>query len=495
MITSDDSVTNLVIHGGSGMTLIGSFGEVHFGHAQLGDQRRTKRLVQLVDQMCARPGGTLPQKLRSPADLRAFYRLMGKRDVTHEAILQAHRQATLQAVEDLAKPVLVIHDSTELEYTTHHSLETLGPIGNGYRRGYIAHHSLAVDPETRETIGLCNQVLHCRAQPPKSETRAQRNKRASRESRLWLHGTQLLPGRWQLIDVCDRGADTTEFLQHEMASGRRFVIRSCHDRCLLVGHGSPKESPKRKLREFANTLSPAGVWTLQVTCKSELRSPRRKGKKKRVTRSKRDARMAVAFAAVQLRPSHARQSDAAMKMWIVRVWELDPPEGQERMEWTLLTNEPVESFEAAYRVVGWYECRWIIEEYHKGMKTGCRTESLQFTSEERLQPAIALLSVVTLTLLQLRQSSRRADAKTRKATTIIGSSYVEVLSLWRHKKIHRDWTIHEFYYALARLGGHQNRKNDHPPGWQILWEGWKELLPMVIGYDAAKSKVQKCGQT
>ena len=129
------------------------------------------------------------------------------------------------------------------------------------------------------------------------------------------------------------------------------------------------------------------------------------------------------------------------------------------------------------------------------MKTGCRTEDIQFTSEDRLQPAIALLSVVTLTLLQLRQASRRSDAHTRKATTIIGSSYVEVLSLWRHKTIKPDWTVHDFYYALARLGGHQNRKNDHPPGWQVLWEGWKELLPMVIGYDVARTKIERCGQT
>ena len=60
------------------MTHAKSFGEVNFGHAQLGDKRRTKRLVSLVDQMCLRPGGTLPQKFRNPADVRAFYRLMGK---------------------------------------------------------------------------------------------------------------------------------------------------------------------------------------------------------------------------------------------------------------------------------------------------------------------------------------------------------------------------------------------------------------------------------
>jgi len=475
------------------MTQAKSFGEMNFGHADLGDKRRTKRLVKLADLMCLRPGGTLPQKLRNPADLQAFYRLMDKDDVTHQAMLDSHREATMQRIGQLQGAVLVLHDTTELEYTTRKSLTGLGQIGNGNRRGYITHNSLAVDPETKDVIGLCNQVLHRRPKVPKSETRAQRNKRASRESLLWIKGTKPLPADRQIVDVCDRGADTSEFIEHEMNSGRRFVIRASHDRCILVGHGAPEESDSCKLKQYASTLEQAGTWTLQVTSKSEMKSPKGKGKKKLVKRIRREANMAVAFAPVQINPSKPCKANQPMKVWIVRVWEIDPPEGQERLEWILLTNEPVGCFEAAYQVVGWYECRWIVEEYHKGMKTGCRTEDLQFTSEDRLQPAIALLSVVTLTLLQLRQASRRSDAQTRNATTIIDKSYVEVLSLWRHKTIKRDWTVHDFYYALARLGGHQNRKHDHPPGWQVLWEGWKELLPMVIGYDIAKSKCKKCG--
>lgn len=475
------------------MTQAEGFGEVNFGHADLGDKRRTKRLVKLADQMCLRPGGTLPQKLRNPADLQALYRLMDKDDVTHEAILDSHRQATMQRIKQLEGPVLVLHDTTELEYTTRKSLTKLGQIGNGNRRGYITHNSLAVDPETRDVIGLCNQVLHRRPKVSKSETRAQRNKRKSRESLLWIKGTEPLPADRQIVDVCDRGADTSEFIKHEMNSGRRFVIRASHDRCILVGHGTVEESDSCKLKQYASTLPHAGTWTLQVSSKSEMKSPKGKGKKKLVKRIAREANMAVAFAPVQIIPSQPRKSSLPMKVWIVRVWEIDPPEGQERLEWILITNESVGCFEAAYRVVGWYECRWIVEEYHKGMKTGCRIEDLQFTSEDRLQPTIAILSVVTLTLLQLRQASRRSDAHTRKATTIIGSSYVEVLSLWRHKTIKPDWTVRDFYYALARLGGHQNRKNDHPPGWQVLWEGWKELMPMVIGYDIAKSKHKKCG--
>lgn len=473
-----------------------SFGEMQFGGAQLGDRRRTNRLVKLVDQMCQRPGGTLPQKFRSPADLRAFYRLMRADDVTHEAILSPHRQATLERIEQLETPVLVIHDSTELDFTTHKSLDHLGQIGSGTRRGYIVHNSLAVDPQTREVLGLCNQVLHQRPRISKQETNAQKRKRKTRESLLWLKGTEPLPGKWQFVDVCDRGADSFEFLEHEMASGRRFVIRSSYDRRIFVGHDEPQSTDNSKLHEYMRTLPQAGTWMLQVTSKVEVRSPRRRGKKKTVKRAARVANMAVAFAPVQIRPSTKKTGNYGnepLAVWAIRVWEVDPPQGQERLEWVLLTNEPIRTFADAYRVVGWYECRWIIEEYHKGMKTGCRIESPQFTSEDRLQPALAVLSVVTLTLLQLRDASRRSDATTRAAKTIISPLYVEVLSIWRHTKAHPDWTVHDFYYALARLGGHQNRKHDHPPGWQVIWEGWKELLPMVNGYDAAKARYGKCG--
>jgi hypothetical protein len=300
-----------------------------------------------------------------------------------------------------------------------------------------------------------------------------------------------LPGEWQLIDVCDRGADTFEFLEHEVRSGRRFVIRSSYNRCIVVGHDDSETAVVGKLHTYAQALPSAGSWTLEVTSKVEMKSPKRQGKKKTVQRKARRANMSVAFAPVKIRPSTKKTGNygnEALRVWVIRVWEVDPPPGQERLEWVLLTNEPVRSFADAYRVVGWYECRWIIEEYHKGVKTGCRIESPQFTSEDRLQPAIALLSVVTLTLLQLRDASRRPDAKTRRATTVISPLYVEVLSLWRHKKVKLDWTVHDFYYALARLGGHQNRKHDHPPGWQVIWEGWKELLPMVTGYDVAKTR-------
>lgn len=475
-------------------TQVESFGQRSFGDAELGDARRTQRLIRTANLMSRRPGGTLPQKLRNPKDLRAFYRLMNCEEVTHEAILEPHRRATLKTIAEMASTVLVLHDSTELDFTTHRSLKDLGQIGNGNHRGYIAQNSLAVDPETRQVLGLCNQVLHHRETVPKEETLAQKRARESRESLLWIKGTEPLPPSKQLVDVCDQGADTFEFLEHEVNSGRRFVIRAAYDRGILIGHDDTS-SESNYLRTYAATLPEAGRWTLSVTSKVDVKSPKKKGKKVKIKRMKREAELAVAFAPVEIKPprkKNGKHGNKPLKVWIIRVWEVNPPEGQERLEWFLITNEPVLTFEDAYRVVGWYECRWIIEEYHKGTKTGCKIESPQFTTEERLQPAIALLSIVTLTLLAMRDASRRPDAKTRKATEIISHDYVTVLSGWRHGTVRIDWSIHDFYYALARLGGHQNRKNDHAPGWQTIWEGWKELQAMVCGADVAYL-LEKCG--
>lgn len=139
------------------------------------------------------------------------------------------------------------------------------------------------------------------------------------------------------------------------------------------------------------------------------------------------------------------KSTADARLWVVRVWEPRPPEGVEPLEWILLTNHPCETFEAAHQVKQWYECRWIIEEYHKGQKTGCGIEDPQFNSSDRLHPMIAILSVVALSLLNLRELSRREDAKSRPATDLFCAAYVDLLSGWRHGEARLDWTIYAFF--------------------------------------------------
>lgn len=165
------------------------FGREHFGRAELGDERRTERLVKAAGQITCHPGGTLPQKVPGPADLKALYRLVGRPEVTHEAVLATHRGRTLALMGRHPGVVLTIHDTTQLDYTTRRSLAGLGQIAKGDHRGYLCHNTLAVDAATGDVIGLANQILHRRAAVPERETLKARRARADRETRLWTAGS------------------------------------------------------------------------------------------------------------------------------------------------------------------------------------------------------------------------------------------------------------------------------------------------------------------
>jgi hypothetical protein len=244
------------------------------------------------------------------------------------------------------------------------------------------------------------------------------------------------------------------------------------------------------IHTFSRTLPALGQWTLSVAAATLEKKPKKTGKKKIIQRKKCDAVLNVSAAPIQLcAPSskNGQHGDDSLLLWIVTVWEPNPPKGVEPLELFLLTNHPTDTFESAWEVVSWYKCRWIVEEYHKGQKTGCGIQNPQFNSSDRPHPMIALLSIVAISLLTIRDLSRRADAKDRPASDVISHEYISLLSMWRHKEVRSDWTIHDFYFALARLGGHLNRTHDRHPGWLVLWRGWTHLQDMIDGANVANS--------
>src|SRR5262245_51790609 len=93
------------------------FGLIHFGGAALGDERRSKRLVTLADQVLPHPEGTWPDKLQNPAGLDAFYRLVNRPEVTHAAVLAPHQAQARARMRAAADTVLILHDTTELDYS------------------------------------------------------------------------------------------------------------------------------------------------------------------------------------------------------------------------------------------------------------------------------------------------------------------------------------------------------------------------------------------
>jgi hypothetical protein len=449
------------------------FAEQHFGRAELGDRRRSRRLVRAAGRMLGHPGGTLPQKMQSPADLKGLYRLLGCKQVTHEAVMQTHRELTLGRMRETEGVVLVAHDTTQLDYSGRKSIAGLGQLAAGGGRGYLCHNSLAME-EDGTVIGLANQILYLRPKVPKKEPRKRRRERRDRESRLWKAAAAAVgpppPGcRW--VDLCDRGGDLFEYLWHKHDQGGGYVVRSKHDRVAWA-----QNDPVRvvKLHAYAR-----GLCTLET---HEIKVRANNG------RGARTAAVRVAAGRVTLpapKPKCGDHGDEPLGAWVVHVKETGtPPKGEKALEWVLLTNEPCPSAAEAVKVAGWYAKRPVVEEYHKAQKTGCGIELPQLTDRSRLEPAVALISVVAVFLLGLRDAARDPDKAQRPAEHFAPASHVRVINAWRWGDTKRPTTLYEFLLAVARLGGHQNRKADGPPGWLTLWRGWQKLTAMVDAVEA-----------
>jgi hypothetical protein len=121
--------------------------------------------------------------------------------------------------------------------------------------------------------------------------------------------------------------------------------------------------------------------------------------------------------------------------------------------WTRV-HRPAPNVEQACQLVDFYGCRVVIEEYHKGLKTGLPIESLNLAHADRLEPAIALLSVIGTLLLQLRLAARAADADILQARTLVPLIYVQILSGKVYKQVQKDLSVRQFLLGVARLGGH-----------------------------------------
>jgi hypothetical protein len=324
------------------------------GGAALGDRRRTRRLIQLTQALVAHPVGSLPTRL-SRAELKAAYRLCAAPAVTHAALVEAVRTGTLALAERSDGDLLILHDTSDLDFSRRATLRAqLGRIGDGRGRGYLCHSSLLVTPQG-QCLGPVGQLLWRPEPPPPGETRAQARDRNTRLSRLWLEGTAALPDDPRYVDVCDRGADTFEFLADELRRHRRFVIRAQHNRRCWAGHADGPNGPEPvKLFDFLRQ-QPAQATKL-------LRIGHKPG------RPARQVLLSVSFAAVRLLPPHhrrGRHGKDPLPLWVVRLWEDGPADGKRRLERFLLVGHPITTPEQAVAAASWYEKRWVQEEWHK----------------------------------------------------------------------------------------------------------------------------------
>jgi hypothetical protein len=460
-----------------------TWAEEQFGPCDLKDKRRTERLVDLAASVLCHPAGSLPEQMADAADLKAAYRLFACKGVSFEAIAAPHWQQTRQR---LPGTYLVLDDTTELDFGVHRQIAGMGQTGNGGGSGFLLHSALVVAAEGEEIFGLAGQRIRYRKPKPKKESTKQRLAR-DRESELWGQVIDQVgppPEGVCWVHVMDRGADNFEVFCHCRENASQWIVRAtCKARKVIAPKGK-----NLSLLDYIKTLPITGRYELHLRVRAQSRE--------HGPQAARTARLEVRCGPLQVpfperKSAYLKQlSPEPVSMWVVHAVEVNAPTGVERIEWILFTSLPVESFEDAWRILGYYEKRWLIEEWHKALKTGCRVEHRQLKSRERLERITGLLGVVAVRLLQLKSAAR--STPDRPACQIIPVLWILMLIAVRKRLKHAvttTMTVGEFYRELAKLGGFIGRKSDGEPGWITIWRGWQKLYMLVRGAEiAAKLK-------
>jgi hypothetical protein len=452
---------------------IAEWAQDQFGACKLGDQRRTKRMVKVAAQVAAMPDASTPKQFEDWSDCKAAYRLFAEEDVTFEAIIGPHCAKSREAP---AGTWLVINDTTEINFGYDRQLSDVGRVGSAQSRGFYLHTAMIVSADDDQIVGVAAQELYVRPLKKVKRVSSHSRKKLARETEMWgrvIDEVGPAPALARFIHVCDRGADNFEIYCHLLEQRAGWVIRAAQ----LTRIVQDSEGCERSLNELVCAASEQGAYELEVPANNKQPA--------------RTAQIEVRWARVTMpRPKAAsayvrQRRITEIAMWAVEVRELNAPAGVEALRWVLLTSKPVRSFNDAWRIIGWYEKRPLIEEYHKCLKTGCRVEQRLYRSGERLAPVIGMLSVLAVRLLQLKTAVRHNPDQ--PAARVVPKQWLAMLPLIM-KRPRRITTVRDFFRALAQLGGFLARKGDGEPGWQTIWGGLEKLLLCLRGADALLQK-------
>jgi hypothetical protein len=443
-----------------------------FGLAQFGDERLSARVQTIAGAVVRQPEKSLPQQNGNAAAREATYRFLGSERVTPEQILAPHVAATVARCRE-RKRVVVAHDTTEFAFAGRDQLGYL----SGTMRGFIAHFALAIAFEkNREPLGVLHIEPIVRDGEPKQGKRTKPGD-PTNESLRWNRtaaAAHLLLGEIDAIHVYDREADNYSLMVEMVARGQQFVVRASHDR-------SAEEGMLSELLEGATVQAHRTVMLSKRGQRSSARAAKR-----HPARSGREAKLQISSRSVTLRANSktAREMSSTLKLNLVRVFEVDVPEGEPAVEWRLWTALPVANGEDLLTIVDAYRARWVIEEYFKALKTGCAYEQRQLESRHSLLNALAIFAPVAWLLLRLRSLARSAGDEPQHSLSAPQMICLRfILKRLQQFEMPADPTEQQTLSALARLGGHITSNGD--PGWLVLGRGLDTVLSAELGYMAA----------
>lgn len=461
----------------------------------LGDPRRNRRAVRVVEKLARNPTLSVPQALGSDAEVQGCYRLMSNEQVTFEALHGAHAAGT-RARAQAACRVLVLHDTTPCTFE-HVDPEELGYLSTG-QAGFHLHYGLVLAGDVwKRPLGVIHaETGHRRDKPSpgrpgrgkKKKSGAETAQQTCKEYDRWWRGlssSHQLLSDVDAIHIADRESDSYELMAQAIEQGIRFIFRSRTDR-----RGRRADNASNfwsTVRQIARGCE--GVLEREVPLSRRRSDGPPAQAKAHPPRKMRLAKLRFAATRIVIpRPQYLTDSvPRCLELSLVHVAEVDPPDGEPPVEWLLYTTEAVDKPEQITDVVDCYRARWTIEEFNAALKTGCAYESREFESRHALLNMLALSLPIACECLWLR--SRARSTPDAPASDVVSTVQLQVLRHFSSYKMPPEPTAVDALLAVAALGGHLRRNG--PPGWKVLLAGMALLHAHTAGWQAALAQAAR----
>lgn len=437
----------------------------------MGDQRITKRSLQLIETLGGNPQASIPAACGGWGETKAAYRLFDNDKISAQAVLEPHYACTAKRMEG-HPVVLCVQDTSEMDYTGKKDIQGLGPLNYETRRGLYIHPTLAVTPD-RLCLGILDSWNWSREAGSLGKDKKSSRPIEEKESVRWLEGylrtceqqTSLPDTR--LVYVADREGDIYELFeahdkQLELGQAADWLIRSQHDRLL--------ESDETLLASVEKTAPLGDI---------EFELPAGRGRQSRpVTQTLYSQQ--VTLKGVYRKGGRLQN----VKVTVILARENHPPAGEKPIEWILLTNQEPDRFEQAAEKIQWYLCRWQIEVFFKILKSGCKVEELQLEKLERLEPALAFYMIIAWRILYLTMLGRHCPEL--PCDVVFDTEEWQAVYIVAHKKAPPDTppSLNDMIRTVATFGGFLNRKGDGEPGVQTVWLGLQRARDFVAAIQA-----------
>jgi hypothetical protein len=448
------------------------------------DKRLKSRLFQLVSQMAAKVGESLPTACQDWANTKAAYRFFSNPNLDEGEILAGHFQSTRERFRATEGLVLVLHDTTEITYKRVEP-EKVGftrkcgnPKGLFHQKikraqcGILMHSSLVLTTEGLP-LGFAAKRFWSRdkfkgAKALSAKKNATRIPIEKKESYRWIENLKdsdaLLGDAERIVHVGDRESDIYDFFRAAYDNRSHFLVR------IKVNRRTEDET---------------------VTIYDAMESAKKRGFHRTSYRDKDGEEISVnleiRFEKLTIKPSYGPKTKIYpdTQVTVIYAREVGKPQGsREPIDWRLMTNLPVDALADAVEKLEWYALRWKIEVFFKILKSGCKIEESKLRSADGLAKLISIYSILSWRIFWMTMMNRETEGISPKAA--LTHDEIKILDHLKPGPSKAPKTLSTYLTKIARLGGYLARASDPPPGNKVFWRGMEKLAMIQIGFELGK---------